>query len=198
MCSEHWGVSPVIIKIDDYRDFQVLKFDDGLTCFRSAEEQFAALTSLLADGDGFIFVALDGTLIVGYAAFQTPEPHSYYFGQGILELGAVEVSPKYRGKGIGKKIFAAIKEEPIFEEYITIATEYYWHWDLKNTGLTVWDYRKMLERLFAIGGFRPVSTDDPDILSHPANVLMVRYGKNVPIKAIEAFDSIRIKNYWMI
>ncbi len=28
------------------------------------------------------------------------------------------------------------------EDYIIITTEYYWHWDLKGTGLKVWEYRK--------------------------------------------------------
>ena len=32
------------------------------------------------------------------------------------------------------------------EDYLVITTEYYWHWDLKGTGLNVWDYRKMMER----------------------------------------------------
>ena len=33
------------------------------------------------------------------------------------------------------------------EDYIIITTEYYWHWDLKGTGLNVWEYRKIMEKM---------------------------------------------------
>ncbi|MGQ0455079.1 hypothetical protein ACT4UM_27375, partial [Bacillus sp. SS-TM] len=29
-----------------------------------------------------------------------------------------------------------------------LTTEYYWHWDLKQTGLNVWEYRKVMVRSF--------------------------------------------------
>ena len=60
------------------------------------------------------------------------------------------------------------------EDYIIISTEYYWHWDLKGTGLDVWQYRKIMEKMMAAGGLEPAATDDPEICSHPANCLMVR------------------------
>ena len=40
------------------------------------------------------------------------------------------------------------------EDYLVITTEYYWHWDLKGTGLTVWDYRKMMEQHDELCKFR--------------------------------------------
>ena len=38
------------------------------------------------------------------------------------------------------------------EDYIIITTEYYWHWDLKGTGLNVWEYRKVMEKMMNAGG----------------------------------------------
>src|SRR5690625_5782129 len=77
------------------------------------------------------------------------------------------------------------------ENYIVISTEYYWHWDLKGTKLSIWDYRKVMEKMMAAGGLLPAPTDDPEIISHPANCLMVRIGKNVPESSIEQFDKLR-------
>lgn len=37
------------------------------------------------------------------------------------------------------------------------------------------------------------ATDDPEICAHPANCLMVRIGKEVPLESIERFDRIRFQ-----
>ena len=63
------------------------------------------------------------------------------------------------------------------EDYIIITTEYYWHWDLKGTGLNVWEYRKVMEKMMKAGGFEYYATDDPEISSHPANCLMAELEK---------------------
>ncbi|HLQ72448.1 MAG TPA: N-acetyltransferase, partial [Bacillota bacterium] len=45
--------------------------------------------------------------------------------------------------------------------------------------------------MMAKGGLYPAATDDPEIISHPANCLMVRIGKNVPEASIQQFDRLR-------
>ncbi|MFZ5648798.1 MAG: N-acetyltransferase, partial [Bacillota bacterium] len=55
----------------------------------------------------------------------------------------------------------------------------------------VWEYQKMLTKLFARVGLNKTTTDDPDIIEHPANVLMVRIGKNIPKTEILKFESMR-------
>ena len=83
------------------------------------------------------------------------------------------------------------------EDYIIITTEYYWHWDLKGTGLKVWEYRKIMEKMMNAGGLQWYATDDPEICSHPANCLMVRIGKRVQPESIRKFDQIRFINRFM-
>ena len=61
------------------------------------------------------------------------------------------------------------------ENYIIITTEYYWHWDLKGTGLNVWDYRKVMEKMMNAGGLIYFATDDPEICSSSCQL---SYGKN--------------------
>jgi len=51
----------------------------------------------------------------------------------------------------------------------------------------------MLTRLFGAVGLQKVETDDPEILEHPANVLMVRIGEDVTQEDIDAFDRMRLK-----
>lgn len=92
----------------------------------------------------------------------------------MIELGAIEVIPAYRGTGTGKTLLAVSFMGDEMEDYLVITTEYYWHWDLKGTGLNVWDYRKMMERMMSSAGFEYFATDDPEITSHPANCLMAR------------------------
>ena len=86
---------------------------------------------------------------------------------------------------------------PEMEDYLVITTEYYWHWDLKGSGLSVWDYRKMMERMMKSVGFESFATDDPEITSHPANCLMARIGKRVGTDTMERFDRLRFRSRFM-
>ena len=89
---------------------------------------------------------------------------------------------------MGKTLFEVSMMDDAMEDYIIITTEYYWHWDLKGTGLNVWEYRKMMEKMMKAGGLEYSATDDPEISSHPANCLMARIGKRVDQESIEQFD----------
>lgn len=111
--------------------------------------------------------------------------------EDLIELGAVEIIPKYRGSGIASSILKVSIMDDYMENYILISTEYYWHWDLEGTRLSIWNYRKVMEKMMAAGGLLPAPTDDPEIISHPANCLMVRIGKNVPEESIKQFDKLR-------
>lgn len=115
----------------------------------------------------------------------------------LIELGAIEVIPKYRGASVGKSLLKVSMMDDYMENYIIITTEYYWHWDLKGTGLNVWEYRKVMEKMMKTGGLEWFATDDPEICSHPANCLMVKIGRNVDQDSIQQFDRIRFKNRFM-
>ena len=105
--------------------------------------------------------------------------------------------PLFRGTGVGKSLLKVSMMDDAMEDYIIITTEYYWHWDLKGTGLNIWEYRKVMEKMMNAGGLQWYATDDPEICSHPANCLMVRIGKRVDSNSIERFDGLRFINRFM-
>ena len=84
------------------------------------------------------------------------------------------------------------------ENYIIITTEYYWHWDLKNSGLDVYEYKNLMIKLMKRAGYEVFQTNDPEITGHPANTLMARIGRNINDEQMQQFDEIRFKNRFLI
>jgi len=159
-----------------------MAIDPGLDWFRPAPRQKQALEEIAAMDEGRVWVARHQGLIVGYVALHPPHRFERWGRDGIpgiLELGAVEVSSSWRRSGIATALFALLGRDPALDNYIILATEYYWHWDLERTGLTRGEYRRMLEKLKGVSGVQPCPTDEPEIASHPSNVLMVRMGSKV-------------------
>ena len=177
-----------------------LEFHEDLVAFRPPAQQQKALVGIAALPEGRIIIARHEETIVGYVTFLYPDPLERWSEGGmddLIELGAIEVIPKYRGAQVGKNLLKVSMMDDAMEDYIIITTEYYWHWDLKNTGLNVWDYRKILEKMMNAGGLVWYATDDPEISSHPANCLMVRIGERVRVESIEKFDRLRFMNRFM-
>ena len=176
------------------------KFHEGLVAFRPPEKQFAALVGIADFPEGRIIIAREHDTIIGYATFIYPdelERWSEADMDNLIELGAIEVASPYRGSKVGKNLLKVAMMDDAMEDYIVITTEYYWHWDLKGTGLSVWDYRKVMEKMMNAGGLVWFATDDPEICSHPANCLMVRIGKRVDQQSIQKFDRVRFQNRFM-
>ncbi|MBD8496836.1 GNAT family N-acetyltransferase [Paenibacillus arenosi] len=179
---------------------QTMDMHSGLNAFRRPREQHEALVEIAALPEGRIIVARDGQTIVGYVTFHyADELERWSEGQmdDLVELGAVEVAREYRSYGLGKKMIQTAFEDEQMENYIVFTTEYYWHWDLEGSKLSVWDYRKMMEKLMESVDMIWYATDDPEICSHPANCLMVRIGKDVPLSSKEQFDRVRFKQRFM-
>lgn len=169
-------------------------FHDKLTAFRPAQQQFTAILGIADRPEGRMIVARTEDTIIGYVTYLHPDPlerWSEFNMNNLLVLGAIEVIPQYRGAKIASKLLELSMYDNFMENYIIISTEYYWHWDLQGTKLSIWDYRKVMEKMMAAGGLSPTRTDDPEINSHPANCLMVRIGKNVSKKSIDQFDKLR-------
>lgn len=176
------------------------KLHPSLDAFRRPAEQHEALVEIAGLEEGRIIIAREGETVVGYVTFHYPDELERWSEGGmadLVELGAVEVANDYRSHGLGKKMIQLAFEEDQLENMIVFTTEYYWHWDLEGTGLNVWDYRAMMEKLMKSAGMIWYATDDPEICSHPANCLMVRIGKDVPLTSIQQFDSVRFRNRYM-
>lgn len=170
------------------------KFHNDLIAFRPAQKQFEAIIKIADFPEGRIIIARLNDTIIGYVTYVYPDPlerWSEFNMNDLIVLGAIEVAPAYRGTKIASSLLEVSMMDSFMENYIIISTEYYWHWDLKGTNLSVWEYRKVMEKMMAAGGLIPTSTDDPEIISHPANCLVVRIGENVPEDSIKKFDKLR-------
>ncbi|WP_071460405.1 GNAT family N-acetyltransferase [Bacillus massilinigeriensis] len=175
-------------------------FHSDLVAFRQPAQQHKALVEIAGLPEGRIIVARSGDTVVGYVTFLYPDPLERWSEgkmEDLIELGAIEVIPKFRGCGVGKALLTVSMMDDAMEDYIVITTEYYWHWDLKGTGLNVWEYRKVMEKMMNAGGMEWFATDDPEISSHPANCLMARIGKRIPPDSVQQFDRLRFKNRFM-
>lgn len=175
-------------------------FHEDLIAFRPPEQQHKALVEIAKLPEGRIIVARHENMVVGYVTYVYPDPLERWSEgnmENLIELGAIEIIPKFRRFGVGKNLLRISMMDDAMEDYIIITTEYYWHWDLKGTKLSVWEYRKVMEKMMNAGGLEWYATDDPEISSHPANCLMARIGKRVDQESIEQFDQLRFKNRFM-
>lgn len=177
-----------------------LEFHEGLKAFRPAPQQQAALVEIAGLPEGRIIIARYNQTVVGYVTYLYPDPLERWSEAqlpDLLELGAIEVIPNFRHGGVGKELLAVSFLDDAMEDYIVISTEYYWHWDLKGTGLSVWEYKEVMKKVMGSVGMEVFSTDDPEITCHPANMLMGRIGRRVPQDSIERFHDIRFKHRYM-
>lgn len=171
------------------KSLERLCFNNKLTNFRPAEEQKKALISISKLPNGMIYIARSGREIIGYVTFHYPDNYFRWSRHPkVLELGGIEISPDWRKKGIAEALLRQAFNNPVMEEFIVVTLEFCWHWDLKGSGLEIFEYQKMLEKLFGAVSLKRRATDDPEITEHPANVLMVRYGKRVSTKYIMLFE----------
>lgn len=176
---------------------ETMTFDEGLNAFREPIEQFEAIQEISTLDEGRIYIIRVDQHIIGYVTYLYPDPMERWSNGNLpylLELGAIEISLPYRSYGLGRELLKLSTRSPELENYIIITTEYYWHWDLKNSGLDVFEYKKLMQRMMANGGLEVFATDDPEITSHPANSLMARIGKNITVDQMRTFDDLRYMN----
>ncbi|MCL1918421.1 MAG: N-acetyltransferase [Peptococcaceae bacterium] len=163
-----------------------------LKAFRPAKRQKEALIGISKLPDGKVTTARLNDEILGYVTYHPPDSFQRW-SQGpdnVLELGAIEVAPKFRNAKLSRHMLEVSFEDERMEDYIILTTEYYWHWDLDGTGMHIWEYREALRRVMEHVGMQMKDTDEEEICSHPANILMVRYGKNVPESKIRSFEDL--------
>ncbi|UOF90235.1 N-acetyltransferase [Fodinisporobacter ferrooxydans] len=175
-------------------------FHEGLRAFRPALQQQKAIEEIADLPEGRVIIAREGNVIAAYVTFLYPDPLERW-SQGnmedLLELGAIEVAAPWRHGGTAKKLLEVAFMDDAMNDYIVISTEYYWHWDLEGTHLSVWDYKEVMKKVMGSVGMEYFATDDPEITCHPANMLMARIGTRVPLESIEKFNEIRFQSRYM-
>jgi hypothetical protein len=65
------------------------------------------------------------------------------------------------------------------EESLIVGLGLSWHWDDEGLGMSRFDYREMVARLFAAHGFAEYLTSEPNIRLDPANILVARLGRRI-------------------
>jgi len=172
-----------------------MSMNKGLTSFRPADRQKEALLKITELPEGMIYVARIGQEIIGYLTFHYPSKYSRWSKHPrVLELGGIEVSSPWRKKGVSTALLQKAFTNPTLEEYIVVAIEFCWHWDLTGNGLSLLGYHRMLISAFRKVGLTKRATDDPDILEDPANVLAARIGKNVSEEDQLLFENMLFEN----
>lgn len=180
---------PVYIrKLPSKKFLERLEMDEELGAFdgyrpSSSELEKEALLQVTCMKGGKVIIAHTGRKIVGFLAITPPYPGERWgLGEieGILELEAIEVSRNWRGLGIASRLLEAALADAELDDKILFVTGYTWNWDLDGTGLTKEEYHRKLITLFEGHGFTTHLTDEPNICSDPANVLLVRIGPRAP------------------
>ena len=171
-----------------------LSISPALGIFRPAAQQHQALIALAQDPQCCVSILVSESELVGYVAFHPPSAIERWGSDRtgeIIELGAIEVDPCYRGQTLAKRLLQASFADGRFDHTIVIATLYAWHYDLKRSGLNEFQYKRLLEKLYRSIGFEPYRTSDPEIRLSPANALMARIGPGCPAAVLAEFERLR-------
>lgn len=159
---------------------RTLQICPQLNNFRPPDIQLQALERICELPLGRVYIARHRNTIIGYVAFHQPDDYQYWGRHDkLVEMGAVEVSRKWRRCHIATGLVEYIFSHSNWGKYIIIGFHCYRHWDLNGTSLNLWQYRDMLHRLMTRVDFEPAFTTLYDILEHPANMLMARRGTKV-------------------
>ncbi|UMZ74378.1 GNAT family N-acetyltransferase [Natranaerofaba carboxydovora] len=172
-----------------------LNMEEGLNNFREADKQHEALMTISEFDEGKVFAACHDKTIVGYVTFHPPE-FRRWADSGIpelLELGGIEVSTNYRGLVIGKNLLKWTFGTYDFESRIVISIETCYNWKtIKHN--SIWEHRSMLKHIMGLVGLNPRDTDDPEVIEHMANMLLVRVGDRVSPETASRFEKLLLKN----
>lgn len=175
---------------------EALEAHPSLDMFRPPAKQHLALVGIARDAQSCVSAGIDGSVMVAYAAFHPPSDVESW-GEDrtgrIIELGAVEVAPPYRGQRLAERLLEASFAGGRFEDTVVFATMYVWHYDLRRTGLNDFAYKRLLERLYRSAGFVPFPTADAEVRSSAANQLMARIGTTADATVVEEFHRLRTR-----
>ena len=156
-----------------------LRADNGLRAFaRRPEREHQLLLNIAKKPENKLTIACtpDGD-IIGEVTLAPADAH-WGNTEHIYEV-AIQVSDGWRRWGIAHSLLAFALEFATLEQMIIVGMGLDWHWDMEGVGLTVYQYREMMARLFAAHGFSEYLTTEPNIRMSSANIFVVRIGKYV-------------------
>ncbi|WP_100371675.1 GNAT family N-acetyltransferase [Bacillus sp. FJAT-45037] len=167
---------------------QTGRFHEGLEQFRLPDEQQKAMLHAFRTLDVDFSIAYVGEIIVGYTLILPPEPDERWVKMlQIRVLGAIEVIPTLRNKGVASQLLKTVLQTKSYEKEIIISLEYRWHWDLESVDGDSGLYKELLQKLLYKGGFEEILTNDPDIASYPENFMMARIGREIESEDLVRF-----------
>lgn len=132
--------------------------------------------------------------IIGLGILRYPHPDERWSkieGQVMMEVSVIEISGKWRLKGISKKLLCLLIDHPLREDRIIYMVGYSWTWDTGGAGKSVIEYRNILISLFSDFGFRIYPTNELNVLMRPENLFMARIGANISENMKKRFKLVR-------
>lgn len=164
-----------------------LQVDEGLRAFaRAPEREHQLLIALARQPETRLALAYTPAgKIVGQA---TLAPLDGWW-QGIENAReiAVEVSPAFRNQGVAHQLLSLALDFESVEEHLIVGLGLSWHWDYAGLGMSRFQYREMIARLFAAHGFAEYLTSEPNIRMDPANILVARLGRCLGKESMSRF-----------
>lgn len=160
--------------------FSSLTICPDMNIFRPSSAQMQALADITQQLSGKVYIARRGCSIIGYVTFHRPDDQQHW-GQHdrLIEMGGIEVARTWRRYHIATTLVKHAFTSSCWENYIIMSIECCRNWDLQESKLGIWEYRRMLDKLLNRVGFIPRFTTMYDILEHPANVLLARRGSKI-------------------
>ena len=164
-----------------------LKADEGLRAFaRLPEREHHLLLSVARKPENRLTLAYSATgTIVGQATLAPLD--DWWQDVGNAYEIAVEVSSGWRKLGIAHQLLTFALEFESLEEYLILGLGLSWHWDYEGLGISRFQYRELIARLFAAHGFTEYLTSEPNIRMDPANTLVARLGSRLAEENMNRF-----------
>jgi hypothetical protein len=100
---------------------------------------------------------------------------------------AVEVSPAFRNLGVAHQLLSLALDFASVEESLIVGLGLSWHWDYAGLGMSRFQYRDLIARLFATHKFAEYLTSEPNIRMDPANILVARLGSCLKRESMSRF-----------
>ncbi len=147
--------------------FTRLRLDSGLGNFAhysSIIQKLEVFERVASQQEGRVSLALlEDRIVIGYLACWYPEKNERWskLGDLMYEMGAVEVSRNFREMGIAHTMVDLAVADDFFEEKIAYMNGFAWHWDLDGTGLSKFEYRKMMLKFLKNWCFQEFYTNEP-------------------------------------